>query len=153
MKGSFPYSSHTHFCSLRSVRKKRLLAFFTKLNWKYLTYLVILIKRVKAFHVLLFSLSLMLAIGVRSTAWNILNIWILRKFYFAYDFIVLRSVSPQKILKKFIFSKTMEKQRRRSDSKYKHSIYHLFNSIYRLSGKELCSDTNEIQQTHCIQFD
>ena len=47
----------------------------------------------------------------------------------------------------------MEKQRRRSDSKYKHSIYHLFNSIYRLSGKELCGDTNEIQQTHCIQFD
>ena len=60
---------------------------------------------------------------VQSAVGNILNIWILRKFYFAHDFIVLRSVSRQKILPKFIFAKTMEKQKRMSDSKYKHSIY------------------------------
>ena len=31
--------------------------------------------------------------------------------------------------------------------------YHLFNSIYRFLENELFSDTNEIQRTHCIQFD
>ena len=49
----------------------------------------------------------------------------------------------------------MEMQKRMSDSKYKHSIFIV--SIIQInlpfSGKELCSDTNEIQQTHRVQFD
>ena len=49
----------------------------------------------------------------------------------------------------------MEEQKRMSDVNIstQYMWYHLFNSIYRFSGKELCGDTNEIQQTHCMQFD
>ena len=150
----------SHFCSLRLVRKKRLFAIFTELNYKSEE---VLARSMDHFNQKSesFSCSSFLSLVdvrnfVRSTVWNILNIWILRKFYFARDFIVLRSFSRQKTLQKFIFAKTMEIQKRMSDSKYKHSIYvqyHLFNSIYRFAKKKLCSDTNEIQQTHCTQFD
>ena len=123
MKRSFPYSSHTHFCSSRSVRKKRLFVFFTELNCKNEEALE---RSMGHFNYKSesFSYSSFLSLVdvrncVRSTVWNILNIWILRKFYFAHDFNVLRSVSQQK----FIFAKTMEMQKRMSDSKYKHSIY------------------------------
>ena len=127
MKGLFPYSWHTHFRSLRSVRKKRLSAFFTELNCKSEEALGRCMghfnSKSESFS---YSSSLSLVdFGscVQSTVGNILNIWILRKFYFAHDFIVWRSVSRQKILQKFIFAKTMEKQKRMSDSKYEHSIY------------------------------
>ena len=118
-----PYS----FLKITSVRKTRFLAFFTELNCKSEEAL-----GRSMGHVNLksgsFSYSSFLSLVdvrncVRSTVWNILNIWILRKFYFAHDFIVLRSVSRQKILQKFIFAKTMEMQKRMSDSKYKHSTY------------------------------
>ena len=49
----------------------------------------------------------------------------------------------------------MEMQKRMSDSRYKHSIYIVLFIQFNLPffKKELCSDTNEIQQTHCTQFD
>ena len=31
--------------------------------------------------------------------------------------------------------------------------YHSFNLICHFSKKELCSYTNEVQQTHCVHFD
>ena len=118
-----PYS----FLQFTSVRKTRFLAFFTELNCKSEEALG---RSMRHFNLKSesFSYSSFLSLVdvrncVRSIVWNILNIWILRKFYFAHDFIVLRSVSRQIILQKFIFAKTMEKQKRRSDSKYKHSVY------------------------------
>ena len=49
----------------------------------------------------------------------------------------------------------MKKQKRISDRKYKHSIYIVSFIQFNLplTGKELCSDTNEIEQAHCKQFD
>ena len=118
-----PYS----FLKITLVRKTRFSTFFTELNCKSEEAL-----GRSMGHVNLksgsFSYSSFLSLVdvrncIRSTVWNILNIWVLRKFYFGHDLIVLRSVSRQKNLQKFIFAKSMEMQKRMSYSKYKHSLY------------------------------
>ena len=118
-----PYS----FLKITSVRKTRFLAFFTELNCKSEEALG---RSMGHFNLKSesFSYSSFLSLVdvrncVRSTVWNILNIWILRKFYFAHDFIVFRSVARQQILQKKFFEKTMDMQKRMSDSKCKHSVY------------------------------
>ena len=163
-KHLFPWNKFkSHTCAQRfsffyfpSKKRTKFLAFFTDLNCKRERTLGLSMghSNLKSES---FALSCFLSLfDVRNYVWstvsNILIVCVLRKFYFAQDFIIFwitwnlisfEVCFPTKTSANFFFHKYHEDAKNKC---YIYSIIYSVRSIHHYLKKELCSDTNEIQQ-------